>query len=176
MNHIHTPRRGFTLIEKVIVMGMLSVISLFCGGMLFNVMRLDQSSADSLQDQQRWLAMSQAFLTDVRTARDVTWEPATQSLLIQSSRQQTITYRLDREVVQRVVTLPDGTSAHRERFPFLGSRVAIVSPAESGRAVWILEVARPTSTLNASRSPHPPRDVFRMEASQALGRVTEARP
>ena len=64
-------RRGFTLMEMVLVIGSVTVVLGICGSLLHMLLRLDRSGRESLGDTVTLTRLARQFRQDVRAARGV---------------------------------------------------------------------------------------------------------
>jgi hypothetical protein len=63
-------RRGYALIEMVLVIGGLTIILSLCGGLLHTLLRLDRAGRDSLSDATTLARLARQFRQDVRASRE----------------------------------------------------------------------------------------------------------
>ncbi len=93
-------RRGFTLIEMILVIGSVSVILAICGSLLHVLLRLDRSGRESLGDSVTLTRLARQFRQDVRAARAVDLGKE-QQLELARSDGPPIIYHLDKGLLLR---------------------------------------------------------------------------
>ena len=62
-------RRGFTLVEMIVVIGGITIILGLCAGLLHTLLRLDRSGRESLNDTNTLARLARQFRQDVRASR-----------------------------------------------------------------------------------------------------------
>lgn len=114
-------RRGFTLTELLVVMGMTSVVITVSVGMLHRIMH-EQKSADRENIMHRLAErLSTRLRADVHSARNAqlvtSHDQVEQRLILRQPNAITVTYVARENVLERAVN-QDDSPTHRDRFEF----------------------------------------------------------
>lgn len=174
MKRIHTPphslsvRRGVSLIELMIAIGLGGVILTLGIGLLHLLLRTDDNLHSSLKRRQTVSQLSDAFRRDVHAARDVkrVWQQDTdefKGLSLQLATDHEVKYTADDHILIRTETRNQET-LQTARFRFSpGSEILFESPTPKDLAIVI---RNPNTSPNSPRviDPRAPRRELRIQA------------
>ena len=144
-------RRGFTLLEMLVVMALLALFLPLAAGTLVFLFRAQSQSAESLRDAMALTQLSHMFHADVHAARAARLPPDSKDkggLTLELADDRTIEYRAQAGSISRVVQ-HGKTVESREQF-----RIGLARPTfeltDQGREVALTIAPRLSNTGGAS--------------------------
>jgi prepilin-type N-terminal cleavage/methylation domain-containing protein len=138
-----TKRRGFTLVEMLVVLSVLAFVLPLAGGTIFFLLRAQSHSAEGLRDALAMTQISRTFRSDVHAARRARTADAS-ALTLEFADARTIEYRAAPDgAITRMVRRGE-TVEQRQQFR-LGAIAAKFAIADTGReaALTISATQRP---------------------------------
>ena len=140
-------RRGYSLIEMVVVIGAVTVVLSLCGMILHGLLKLDKSGRAQLDDAATIGRISRQFRADVRDASSAEIlkagdKPSGLKIVRDGA---TISYAVDGRRLIRVASTKDGKPRNRESY-----RVDRIGPV-------VFEAVPPTVQLTFLRAPSEPK-------------------
>ncbi len=170
-----TSRRGYSLIEMVVVVGAVTIVLSMCGLVLHAIMRLDRSGRRGFDDAATVGRLARQFRRDVRSASSAKTSAAkdTKSQLdLKFHDKQTVTYALEGIKLIRTEKQEDGKILNREGF-----RVDRIGPLRfETEGTWVRLKLKRTSE-NGAMLPKPPIQVeARLGKDDAFSTLTEVKP
>ena len=168
-------RRGFTLIELMVVIAIISVIFSLVGAVFQRLFLSEQSAMRAALDEQTVSRLADQFRRDIHAATfaeiDTQREGATGSLgLFEANRDQpAIVYVVLTDEVIREQRAADATVSHREVFRLPECRISFATQVAEAEVSFIsLSIARQHSTITPQPQATRPYRTLAVEA--ALGR------
>ena len=154
VQHRKTRRRGYSLIEMVVVVGAVTIVLSMCGLTLHALMRLDRSGRRGFDDASTVARLARQFRKDVRSASAAKTNAADDEksrLDMNIHDKQTVTYALEGIKLIRTEKQADGKVLNRE-----GYRVDRIGPVGfEMKGSWVrLKLER--MSANGAALPKPP--------------------
>ena len=168
-----TKRRGFTLVEIILVVAGASMIAATCGMLLHVLLRLDTVGRSHLNDASTVARLARQFREDVRTAGKADRTPeANQAprLTLTTSGAPTVIYQVENDRLLRLETLGDKV-VRRESYSM--ARLGPVAFESDGGFVRLVLLRKPDEPGTAIR-PRTRIDA-RLGKHRTLSRASEAR-
>ncbi len=168
-------RRGYSLIEMVVVVGAVTTVLSMCGLVLHAIMRLDRSGRRGFDDAATVGRLAQQFRQDVRSASSAEASAASDTKLQLNMKfpdKQTVTYALDGIKLIRTEKQEDGKVLDRE-----GYRVDRIGPVGfETKGSWVrLKLSR--ASENGTALPKPPIQVeAKLGKDHAFSTLKEVKP
>ena len=147
-------RRGYSLIEMIVVVGAVTIVLSLCGLVLHALMRMDRSGRREFDDATTISRLARQFRDDVRSASSADSRPGKEKgplLEIKLSDKRNLTYEVQGTRLIRTGIGADGKVENRE-----GYRVDRLGPLTfEAKGPWVrMNLARASS--NPAVIPHPP--------------------
>lgn len=169
-------RRGFTLIEMVVVISMAATILLVAARCLHTICRQNVTSHAFVADNQQWLQLSEAFRRDAHRARSAELSADSKELQLFFAEKVAIRYKQMANGVERI----DPTVAEKprtDRFPLWKGTASFRLSQEAPRRAtieyhWLPETA--AAALDAGQSPRSKE--LRLDAIVGSDHRYEAKP
>ena len=170
-----TRRRGYSLIEMVVVVGAVTIVLSMCGLVLHALMRLDRSGRRGFDDAATIGRLAQQFRRDVRSASSAktnVTKDAKSQIDMKLHDKQTVTYAWEGIKLIRTEKQEDGKILNRE-----GYRVDRIGPVGFEKeGSWVRLKFNRTSE-NGAALPKPPIQVeARLGKDDAFSTLTEVKP
>jgi prepilin-type N-terminal cleavage/methylation domain-containing protein len=146
-----TQRKGFTLIEMLVVLSLLAVILPMAGGTVFFLLRAQSQSADDLRDSMALSQLSHAFRSDVhaaRRARTAEGPAVDGGIVLELDPTRTIEYQAEPNGFVRRTVRRGKVVERREQFRVGGARPKF-ELADSGREVAVTILPRVRGSVSA---------------------------
>jgi len=146
-------RRGYSLVEVVLIVGSVAMILTLCGMFLHMLLKLDRSGRDAIADAGSVARLARQFRRDVRAAAVVKVVPPGASAVggvdLTAPERPAIAYRAEGQRVVRTET--EGTAVtRRESYPL--AQFGAAAFQSEGPRVW-LTLARPGDATGPSLRP-----------------------
>jgi prepilin-type N-terminal cleavage/methylation domain-containing protein len=149
-----TKRRGFTLVELLVVISVLAIILPMAGGTVFFLLRAQSRSAEALRDSMAITQLSHTFRSDVHAARAARTPPDAAGCVLELDDSHSIAYHAEPSgFVSRIVRRAE-VIERREQFR-IGAARPTFALSEAGRevAVTIAPGTRSSSPANDATTP-----------------------
>lgn len=140
---LHRSLRGISLLEMVVVMGLMAVTGVLAGQILFSLSRAEQASARDLLLERRLTELALRFRDDVHTAVRVRVEDAGSKLVLTQPAGDLVMYTLQGESLRRHGT---GDRPSRESFHLPGCTLRFLVGDDPAQTVE-LAITRPWPQL-----------------------------
>jgi len=160
----HTPRTirkpcraGYSLIELVTVISMLSALMMASAGLFVTLMRAERNTGWAISEQQTLARLALQFRRDVHQAQTAAKPEDANGLILNRPSSEPVQYRILAEGLERIASI--NGKPHREVFRLRNVSWNFESPSEQGTSVSL--VVTPTvveqSPSNASAAEMPTR-------------------
>lgn len=157
-------RRGYSLIELVLVIAIVSVLMTLSAGLFVALSRAERNAVRSISTQRQWGQLQAQFRQDVHRARTVSLASADELRLDQPDQAE-IRYVIQADELVRTMTSEAGT--HREQYRLPRTAWAFAVTGESPRIVRL--IAKRTADTVTQVSPELlPTQEWAIEAALSL--------
>jgi prepilin-type N-terminal cleavage/methylation domain-containing protein len=144
-----TKRRGFTLVELLVVISVLAIILPIAGGTVFFLLRAQSQSAEGLRDAMAITQLSHTFRSDVHAARIARTPANADGCELELDNSRSIAYRAEPNgFVSRIVRRGEVVE-RREQFR-IGAAQPKFALSEAGREVGVTIAPRSRSSVPAN--------------------------